>query len=72
MAPNPLCVAVANAKDKSGLSYADIATKIGTNEQHVIDICTATKSPTKAEFDALATTLGITDAPPKDDAHKVI
>lgn len=36
-APNPQCSALAAAKQRSGLSYADIATKINKSEQHVID-----------------------------------
>ena len=37
MAPNPQCSALAAAKERKGFSYADIATKIGKSEQHVID-----------------------------------
>ncbi|KIY53877.1 hypothetical protein FISHEDRAFT_54865 [Fistulina hepatica ATCC 64428] len=36
-APDPRCTAVAAAMKKSGLTYAQIATKIGRDEQHVID-----------------------------------
>ncbi|KAF5390906.1 hypothetical protein D9757_004026 [Collybiopsis confluens] len=52
-----------------GISYGDIAAKIGQTEQHVIDICTAKATPTQAEFDAIAKVLGITDAPPANRAH---
>ncbi|GJE92422.1 hypothetical protein PsYK624_085760 [Phanerochaete sordida] len=69
MAPNPQCAAVAAAKEKSGLSYADIAGKIGQSEQHVIDVCTGKTTPTKDEFDALARALNITAPPPHDAAH---
>ncbi|KAF8066649.1 hypothetical protein FPV67DRAFT_1670140 [Lyophyllum atratum] len=69
MAPDPQCTALAAAKDKSGLSYAAIAQKIGKTEQHVIDICTAKQKPTKDEFDALAKALGITANVPNDSSH---
>ncbi|KAF8329230.1 hypothetical protein F5887DRAFT_956745 [Amanita rubescens] len=69
MAPNPQCAALAAAKAKSGLSYGQIAEKIGTNEQHVIDICTGAKKPTASEFTSLANVLNITDALPHDSAH---
>ncbi|KAI0826633.1 hypothetical protein BC628DRAFT_1410230 [Trametes gibbosa] len=69
MAPNPQCAALAAAKDKKGLSYGQIAQAIGKSEQHVIDICTGASTPTTAEFNALAQTLGITTAPPHDAAH---
>ncbi|KZS89153.1 hypothetical protein SISNIDRAFT_459151 [Sistotremastrum niveocremeum HHB9708] len=70
MPPNPQCVALAAAKERSGLSYAQIAAKIGQPEQHVIDVCTGKVTPTKQEFDALAKALDIKDAPPHDSAHK--
>lgn len=69
MAPNPQCVALANAKEKKGLSYADIAAKIGKDEQHVIDVCTGKVTPTAAEFNALAVALDIKETPPHDSAH---
>ncbi|OJT07081.1 hypothetical protein TRAPUB_2113 [Trametes pubescens] len=69
MAPNPQCAALAAAKEKKGLSYAQIAQKIGQPEQHVIDVCTGAATPTTAEFNALASALGITSAPPHDAAH---
>jgi len=69
MAPNPQCTALAAAKDRSGLSYGDIAAKINKSEQHVIDICTGTQRPTTEEFDALAKALGIHSAVPANSAH---
>ncbi|KAI0777668.1 hypothetical protein BD413DRAFT_186323 [Trametes elegans] len=69
MAPNPQCAALAAAKDKKGLSYAQIAQQIGKSEQHVIDICTGQSVPTTDEFNALARVLGITEQPPHDAAH---
>ncbi|KAF9002577.1 hypothetical protein BDQ17DRAFT_1425893 [Cyathus striatus] len=69
MAPDPQCSAVASAKEKSGLSYSQIATKIGTSEQHVIDICTGAKKPTQPEFNALAQALGITAPLPHNASH---
>ncbi|RDB26182.1 hypothetical protein Hypma_006097 [Hypsizygus marmoreus] len=69
MAPDPQCTALAAAKDKSGLSYADIGAKIGKSEQHVIDICTGKAKPTTSEFDALAKALNIKSSVPHDGAH---
>ncbi|KAJ7063656.1 hypothetical protein C8F01DRAFT_1251181 [Mycena amicta] len=46
-----------------GLSYGAIASKIGTTEQHVIDLCTGSQRPTTAEFNSLASVLGIANAP---------
>ncbi|GBE84459.1 hypothetical protein BKA93DRAFT_826373 [Sparassis latifolia] len=69
MAPNPQCTALAAAKDRKGLSYEQIASQLGTSEQHVVDICTGSKHPTTTEFDALARVLGITAPPPSDGAH---
>ncbi|KAG6877941.1 hypothetical protein C0993_001798 [Termitomyces sp. T159_Od127] len=69
MAPDPQCTAVAAAKQKSGLSYAAIAAKIGLTEQHVIDICTGSKRPTTTEFEALAKALGITSPLPSNNSH---
>ncbi|GLB40940.1 putative helix-turn-helix XRE-family like proteins [Lyophyllum shimeji] len=69
MAPDPQCTALAAAKEKSGLSYADIAQKINKSEQHVIDICTGKQKPNKDEFDALAKALNITAPVPRDNSH---
>ncbi|KAK2467635.1 hypothetical protein APHAL10511_000490 [Amanita phalloides] len=69
MAPNPLCAALAAAKEKSGLSYKAIADKIGSTEDHVIAICTGTKKPSQAEFQELAKALNITSPLPGDKAH---
>jgi len=69
MAPNPQCSALAAAKTRSNMSYADIANKIGQSEQHVIDICTGTQKPTTNEFNALATALGIQSQAPAIAAH---
>jgi len=64
MDPNPQCSALAAAKVKSGMSYADIASRIGKGEQHVIDICTGAQKPTTDEFNALAKVLGMLPANP--------
>ncbi|KAI0343766.1 hypothetical protein BDW22DRAFT_1428308 [Trametopsis cervina] len=69
MAPNPQCAALAAAKERKGMSYTDIATKIGQSEQHVIDLCTGNSTPTTAEFNALASVLDIKETPPHDAAH---
>ncbi|KAJ7491122.1 hypothetical protein FB451DRAFT_1389857 [Mycena latifolia] len=69
MAPNPQCSALAAAKNKSGMSYGDIASRIGRSEQEVINICTGAQKPTAAEFNALATALGIQSSAPAISAH---
>ncbi|KAH9950755.1 hypothetical protein B0H21DRAFT_721511 [Amylocystis lapponica] len=69
MAPSPQCKALAAAKDKKGLSYAAIASQLGSSEQHVIDICTGASTPTTTEFNRLAQVLDITSPPPTDSAH---
>ncbi|KIM81296.1 hypothetical protein PILCRDRAFT_8958 [Piloderma croceum F 1598] len=69
MAPNPSCSAVASAKEKSGLTYAQIASKIGQPEQHVIDVCTGKATPTASEYKALAGALGMTAQVPNDTTH---
>jgi len=69
MAPNPQCSALSAAKDRSKMSYADIANKIGKSEQHVIDICTGSQRPTADEFNALARVLGIQSEAPAISAH---
>ncbi|KAF9447370.1 hypothetical protein P691DRAFT_760855 [Macrolepiota fuliginosa MF-IS2] len=63
MAPDPKCTAVATALQKSGLSYAELATKIGSTEQRVIDICTGGDKPTDIEFHSLAQALNISEVP---------
>jgi len=70
MAPNPQCAALAAAKERTGLSYSQIAGKIQSTEQRIIDICTGTVVPTQAEFQAITEVLGIQDAAPNDGAHK--
>ncbi|KAK1229250.1 hypothetical protein PQX77_006745 [Marasmius sp. AFHP31] len=72
MAPDPQCAALNAAKTKKGLSYAQIAEKIGQTEQHVTDICTGKQKPTQAEFNALATALDITTPAPHDSAHATV
>ncbi|KAK7454027.1 hypothetical protein VKT23_011538 [Stygiomarasmius scandens] len=63
MAPDPRCSALSNAMKAKGMSYASLAQAIKQPEQHVVDICTGTKRPTDAEFNALAGALGITNVP---------
>ncbi|KIM43754.1 hypothetical protein M413DRAFT_443662 [Hebeloma cylindrosporum] len=63
MAPDPKCAALAAAKAKKGLSYAQIASGIGSTEQRVIDVVTGQSKATDAEFNALAQVLGITNVP---------
>ncbi|KAF8884406.1 hypothetical protein CPB84DRAFT_1964966 [Gymnopilus junonius] len=63
MAPDPRCTALAAVMQKQGVTYAQLATKIGTNEKHVTDVLTGSSRPTDAEFKAIATALGLTDVP---------
>ncbi|KAE9399602.1 hypothetical protein BT96DRAFT_820316 [Gymnopus androsaceus JB14] len=72
MAPDPQCAALNAAKTRTGMSYAEIAAKIGQPEKHVIDVCTAKTKPTEAEFKALATALGITDNVPHSGVHATV
>jgi len=72
MAPNPQCAALAAAKDKKGLSYAEIAGKLGISEQRVVDICTGAAVPTTGEFNSLANVLDITSPAPRDSAHVTV
>ncbi|KAF5354319.1 hypothetical protein D9756_007060 [Leucocoprinus leucothites] len=69
MAPDPKCSAVAGALQRSGLTYAALAGKVGAPEQRVIDICTGADTPTDAEFKSLASALGIVDNVPHVGAH---
>ncbi|KAF9793287.1 hypothetical protein BJ322DRAFT_1103699 [Thelephora terrestris] len=70
MPPNPQCAALAAAKNKSGLSYTQIAQKVGCPEQRIIDICAGNVVATQAEFQAITVALGIQDRAPNVDAHK--
>ncbi|TFK18440.1 hypothetical protein FA15DRAFT_760610 [Coprinopsis marcescibilis] len=69
MAPDPQCAALAAAKTRTGLSYADIASKIGSTEARVTELCTGANRPTAAEFAALAKALDITSPPPANSSH---
>jgi len=61
MAPDPRCAALAAAKLKKGLSYAQIASAVGATEDRVVAICTGSDKATEEEFKSLAQILGITD-----------
>ncbi|TEB30910.1 hypothetical protein FA13DRAFT_1733322 [Coprinellus micaceus] len=63
MAPEPKCAAISAAQKRAGLSYADIATKIGSTEGRVTQIVTGAVAPTEAEFKALSAALDIADVP---------
>ncbi|EPQ51335.1 hypothetical protein GLOTRDRAFT_101530 [Gloeophyllum trabeum ATCC 11539] len=69
MAPDPRCTALRAAKERKGISYTEIAQKMGEPEQRVIDICTGTATATQTEFDKLAEILDVKNAPPHDAAH---
>jgi len=68
--PETQCAALAAAKQRTGLSYGQIAERVNSTEQRIIDICTGTSVPTQAEFQAITRTLGIQDKAPSDAAHK--
>jgi len=57
------CSALASAMKSKGVSYDDLASKIGVPKQHVVDICEGTERPTDAEFKQLSSALGISDVP---------
>ncbi|EPQ51334.1 hypothetical protein GLOTRDRAFT_133204 [Gloeophyllum trabeum ATCC 11539] len=69
MAVQTPCPAIKAAQQKKGLSYGEIASKMGQSEKHVEDICSGTEVPTKQEFDQLGKTLDIMP-PPNDKVHK--
>ncbi|KAH7890470.1 hypothetical protein F5I97DRAFT_1922801 [Phlebopus sp. FC_14] len=52
----------------TGLSYAQLASKVGTSEARIQQICSGQVHPTTAEFNSLAQALGISNAP-HDAAH---
>ncbi|KLO07562.1 hypothetical protein SCHPADRAFT_909362 [Schizopora paradoxa] len=60
---DPRCSALANAMKNKGMSYGQLATKLGTTEQHVSDICTGSTRPTDDEFNQLSGALGISNVP---------
>ncbi|TFL03114.1 hypothetical protein BDV98DRAFT_603428 [Pterulicium gracile] len=61
--PAPQCTALAAAKEKKGLSYEEIAAKIGKDKDHVINVCTGKVKPTEDEFNALAVALDVQQVP---------
>ncbi|KIJ62287.1 hypothetical protein HYDPIDRAFT_94848 [Hydnomerulius pinastri MD-312] len=61
MAPSPQCSAVSSAMQRQGLSYSQLASKVGTSEARVQEICTGTVHPTQNEFNSLAQALGISN-----------
>ncbi|KAF9235477.1 hypothetical protein BU15DRAFT_64832 [Melanogaster broomeanus] len=56
------CSAVSSAMRNKGLSYAQIATQIGSTEQRVQAICGGQAQPSRTEFDSLARVLGISNS----------
>ncbi|KIK98621.1 hypothetical protein PAXRUDRAFT_823664 [Paxillus rubicundulus Ve08.2h10] len=71
MAQSHQCAAVAGAMQRKGLSYAQIATQIGSTEQRVQQLCKGEVHPSQAEFNGLAQVLGLTNAP-SDAAHRSV
>ncbi|KAJ3521883.1 hypothetical protein NM688_g8956 [Phlebia brevispora] len=72
MAPVPQCPAVASAMKSKGMSYKDIADKMGKDESFVMGLCTGAFRPASNDFNALAAALEMKDAPPHDAAHLTI
>jgi len=70
MASNHECAALAAAKQRTGLSYGQIAERVNSTEQRITGICTGKIVPTQVEFDAITVALGIQDKAPRDAAHK--
>ncbi|KAI0266364.1 hypothetical protein BC834DRAFT_969404 [Gloeopeniophorella convolvens] len=68
MAPSPQCSALNAAINRQGVTYAQLAQRVGVSEQRVIDVVTGKDVATTTEFNALASALGITNAP-HDAAH---
>ncbi|KAF8643452.1 hypothetical protein AX16_009008 [Volvariella volvacea WC 439] len=67
--PHATCAAVAAAQQRTGLTDAQIAEKVGTTEAHITDIITGKTKPTAEEFQKLAVALEIKDPLPHDAAH---
>ncbi|KIK57332.1 hypothetical protein GYMLUDRAFT_246982 [Collybiopsis luxurians FD-317 M1] len=63
MAPDPKCSAVNAALQRSGMTYGQLASRVGVSEQRVITICTGADRPTDSEFNALASALGMANVP---------
>ncbi|KAG8740005.1 hypothetical protein FRC10_004845 [Ceratobasidium sp. 414] len=69
MSENPVCKALAAAKDKKGWDYKTIAEKLGEPENRVIDIFTGKAKASEKEFDEIAKVLDIKEKLPHDSAH---
>jgi len=67
---DPICKALAAAKEKKGWDYKTIAEKLGEPEDRVTKVFTGERKATPAEFDAIAKVLDIKpEAAPHDRAH---
>ncbi|KAI0254529.1 hypothetical protein BJV78DRAFT_923634 [Lactifluus subvellereus] len=64
MASNGQCAGLTNAIRGKGITYAQLAQRIGSTEQRVSDICSGKQSATQKEFNDLAAALGMTNLGP--------
>ncbi|KAG8715368.1 hypothetical protein FRC08_010665 [Ceratobasidium sp. 394] len=69
MSGDPVCAALAAAKEKKGWSYKEIADKLGEPESRVTDVFTGKTKATHEEFEKIAKVLDIKSEPPHDSAH---
>jgi len=68
MSANPVCPAVRAAKDKQGISYAQLAEKVGKPEDQVINILSGS-APSQDSVRAVASALNISGPVPQDSKH---
>ncbi|KAG8764914.1 hypothetical protein FRC12_007808 [Ceratobasidium sp. 428] len=69
MSDDPVCKALAAAKEKKGWDYKTIAEKLGEPEDRVTKVFTGETKATTEEFDKIAKVLDIKAEPPHDSAH---
>ncbi|KAG9105224.1 hypothetical protein FRC07_009482 [Ceratobasidium sp. 392] len=72
MSDDPVCKALAAAKEKKGWDYKTIAEKLEEPEERVISVFTGERKATTEEFNRIAKVLDIHDQPPHDSAHTTI
>ncbi|KJA21830.1 hypothetical protein HYPSUDRAFT_41709 [Hypholoma sublateritium FD-334 SS-4] len=72
MSAHPQCAALIAAKEKKGLSWAQVASALGQSEAHVLAVVNGTSRPTEAEFNAIAKVLGITSSVPHTGVHATV
>ncbi|KAG9106288.1 hypothetical protein FRC07_008883 [Ceratobasidium sp. 392] len=72
MSDDPICQALAAAKEKKGWDYKTIADKLNEPEQRVHDVFTGKAKATTEEFNRIAKVLDIQEQPPHDSAHTTV